>query len=305
MYLWVSAYRVNLENELGWSIRPEIAAENLATHENPASDLSETGSWRAAKMFARYTDRLFADILVPLTGADDNWSGLEQAILVAKKEDSTIYGLHIIPSNRKEDESEIQAIQTRFQLHCQETNLPGSLMVEKGNISRQVTERALLTDLVVLNVAHPPQPGLSNLRSGLRSIIWHTARPILTVQSTVSPMDNALLAFDGSAKSKEALFVAAYLAEKWHTRLTVLTIANENSHSVQEYAQSYLELHEIKADYRLKSGSFNIFLNTIQECQINLVVIGSYSGTAIKQVISDSAVNFLLRKANCSLLICH
>jgi nucleotide-binding universal stress UspA family protein len=118
-------------------------------------------------------------------------------------------------------------------------------------------------------------------------------------------MDNALLAFDGSAKSKEALFVAAYLAEKWHTKLTVLTIAGEDSHSVQEYAQSYLGLHEIKADYRLISGSFDIFLDTIQECQINLVVIGSYSGTALKQVISDSAVNFLLRKADCSLLICH
>ena len=42
-------------------------------------------------------------------------------------------------------------------------------------------------------------------------------------------MDNALLAFDGSTKSKEALFVATYLAEKWHTKLMVLTIADEDS----------------------------------------------------------------------------
>ena len=305
MYLWVSAYRANLENELGWSIRPEAAAEKLATQENPSSDLSETGSWRTAKMFARYTDRLFVDILVPLTGMDENWPAFDQAILVAQKENSTLYGLHIIPRGLKVEKSETEAIQARFQQRCQEANLPGSLMVEKGNISRQVSERALLTDLVVLNVSHPPPPGLSSLHSGLRSIIWQSARPILTVPGKVSPMDNALLAFDGSAKSKEALFVATYLAEKWHTKLTVLTIAGDDSHSVQEYAQSYLDLHEIKADYRLKSGSFNIFLDTIQEYQINLVVMGSYSGTALKQVISDSAVNFLLRKADCSLLICH
>ena len=305
MYLWVSAYRANLETELGWSIRPEVAAEKLATQVNPSSDLSETGSWRTAKMFARYTDRLFVDILVPLTGMDENWPALDQAILVAQKENSTLYGLHIIPRGLKVEKSETEAIRARFQQRCQEASLPGSLMVEKGNVSRQVSERALLTDLIVLNVAHPPPPGLSSLHSGLRSIIWRTARPILTVPGKVSPMDNALLAFDGSAKSKEALFVAAYLAEKWHTKLTVLTIAGEDSHSVQEYAQSYLGLHEIKADYRLISGSFDIFLDTIQECQINLVVIGSYSGTALKQVISDSAVNFLLRKADCSLLICH
>ena len=305
MYLWVSAYRANLETELGWSIRPEVAAEKLATQENPSSDLSETGSWRNAKMFARYTDRLFGDILVPLTGMDETWPALDQAILVAQKESSTLYGLHIIPRDLKVEKSETEAIRARFQQRCLEANLPGSLIVEKGNVSRQVSERALLTDLIVLNVAHPPQPGLSSLRSGLRSIIWRSARPILTVPGKVSPMDNALLAFDGSAKSKEALFVATYLAEKWHTKLTVLTIAGEDSHSVQEYAQSYLDLHEIKADYRLISGSFNIFLDTIQECQINLIVIGSYSGTVLKQVISDSAVNFLLRKADCSLLICH
>ena len=305
MYLWVSAYRANLETELGWSIRPEAAAEKLATQENPSSDLTETGSWRTAKMFARYTDRLFVDILVPLTGMDENWPALDQAILVAQKENSTLYGLHIIPRGLKVEKSETEAIQVRFQQRCLEANLPGSLMVERGNVARQVSERALLTDLIVLNVAHPPQPGLSSLRSGLRSIIWRTARPILTVPGKVSPMDNALLAFDGSAKSKEALFVATYLAEKWLTKLTVLTIAGEDSHSVQEYAQSYLDLHEIKADYRLKSGSFNIFLDTIQECQINLIVVGSYSSTSLKQVISDSAVNFLLRNADCSLLICR
>ena len=56
-------------------------------------------------------------------------------------------------------------------------------------------------------------------------------------------MDNALLAFDGSSKSKEALFVATYLAEKWTTRLMVLTVGEGAClNSVQEYARSYLEL---------------------------------------------------------------
>jgi nucleotide-binding universal stress UspA family protein len=148
-------------------------------------------------------------------------------------------------------------------------------------------------------------PGLSSLWSGLRSIIRRSARPILTVHEKISPMDKALLAFDGSSKSKEALFVATYLAEKWHTKLMVLTIAEEGSQPVQDYARSYLELHEIQADFVIKSGSYDIFLKTIQECQINLVVIGSYSGTPLQEVVTGSAVNFLLRKADCSLLICR
>jgi nucleotide-binding universal stress UspA family protein len=304
MYLWVSAYRADLESELGWSIRPEAVAEKLAVEENPNRDLSDTGSWRTGKLIDRYSDRLFGEILVPVTGMEESWQALEQAVLVAQKEGSTLLGLHVISPKVKVDENQIQAIQARFNQRCQEANLTGSLVVEKGSIPRQVSERALLTDLIILNVAHPPPAGLFSMRSGLRSIIWGSARPILTVPGKTSPMDNALLAFDGSTRSKEALFVVTHLAEKWHTKLVILTITDEDALSVQDYARAYLELHDIQAEFIAKRGSFDIFLEAIKERQINLVVIGSYGGNAIKEVISGSVVNFLLRKADCSLLIC-
>jgi len=305
LYLWVSEYRAGLESELGWSIRPEAAAETLATQQNTGIEVTDTGSWRNAKFYDRYTDRLFGDVLVPIAGLEEGWQALEQAILVAKKENSALHGLHIIPPRGKEDQDATMAIQARFNQFCQETNVQGSLVVEKGNIPAKVCQRALLTDLIVLNAMHPPPPGLLSLRSGLRSIIWRSARPILTVPVEVSPLDNALLAFDGSPKSKEALFVATYLAEKWQTKLTVISIAEKGSHPAQDYVRAYLELHEIQADFIVKSGLFDIILKTIHERKINLVVIGSYSGTPLKEFLAGSAVNFLLRKADCGLLICR
>jgi len=305
IYLWVSEYRAGLENEIGWAIRPGAAAQNLATIKNRGININNTGSWRTAKMIDRYTDRLFGDILVPITGTEESWLALEQAILVAKKEQAALLGLHVISPMEKTNESQIQAIQMRFNQRCQELNVIASLMVEKGNVPRQISERALLTDLIVLNAAHPPLMGFPGLHSGLRTIIRASARPIMTVAENTTAMDNALLAFDGSDMSREALFVATYLAEKWRAKLIVLTIGTHAPHSVQDYARSYLELHEIKADYIIRSGSRDIFLKIIQECQINLVVMGSYSGTALKEVVVDSAVNFLLRKTNCSLLICR
>jgi nucleotide-binding universal stress UspA family protein len=305
IYLWVSAYRAELERELGWSVRPEAAAQKLAARENPPGTLFERGRWRTSKMFDRYTDRLFGEILVPITGKDESWQALEQAILVAQKETSNIQGLHVIPRKVHLNESDIQIIQMLFNKRCQEANLTGNLVIKKGNIPRQVCDRALLTDLIVMNVAHPPSPGISSLGSGVRSIIWGSARPILTVAGKVSPMDHALLAFDGSPMSKEALFIATYLAEKWQTRLLVVTIGDEAARLVQDYARSYLELHEINADYLIKSGPINNILEVIKEHEINLVVIGSYSGTVLKEVTAGSTVNFLMRKADCSLLICH
>jgi nucleotide-binding universal stress UspA family protein len=118
-------------------------------------------------------------------------------------------------------------------------------------------------------------------------------------------MDRALLAFDGSSKSKEALFIATYLAEKWKTSLTVLTLTEGISSPAQDYAHAYLELHEIQADFVIKKGPFSTILKTLEEHQINLVVMGSYGGTALNEIFVGSAVNFLLRRADCPLLICR
>src|SRR5258706_6119040 len=317
MYLWVSQHRATLEKELGWAVRPEAAMEDLATKENPraGSDASATGSWRKTKMFDRYTDVLFSDILVPLNGTSEGWQALEQAIFVAQHEKAALHGLHVISPAAKIDSAKALGIQAHFNQLCQQANLSGSMAIVKGSVQDQVCQRALLTDVIVLNVGHAPLLGLSSLNSGLRSIIWCSARPILTVPhrpgvpsgGKISPMDKALVAFDGGLKSREALFVAAYLAEVWKTALTVLTVSEGGKISppMQDYARSYLELHEVQAEFMTVDGPLDTFLDVIKEREINLVLMGGYSGTALKEVILGSAVNFLLRKADCPLLICR
>ncbi len=309
LYLWVSEHRAMLESELGWSIRPDIAMANLATEANPRADDDEStpGTWRSAKMFDRYTDRLFMDILVSMSGSTEGWQALEQAILVAQMETANLHGIHIVPLEADLKKPEALAVQAQFNNRCREVDLPGSLIIESGIVSERVSKRSLLTDLLVLNVAHPPAPGLSSLNSGLRSIIWRSARPILTVPGKTSPMDRALLAFDGSVKSKEALFIAAYVAERWKTSLTVMTLSEKDSvsPSVQDYARAYLELHEIEADYVLMDGPMDKFLDVSRERDVNLILMGGYSGTALKEVIIGSLVNHLLRKFEYPILICR
>jgi nucleotide-binding universal stress UspA family protein len=181
----------------------------------------------------------------------------------------------------------------------------GSLVVVQGDVADQICSYALLTDLIVLNVSCPPEPGLSSLGSGLRSIIWRSARPILTVPAKTSSTDRALLAFNNSKKSKEALFVAAYIAEQWGTHLTVMTLNENEGASTQDYARAYLELHEIEADYISAKGSMDTFLNVSKERDINLILMGGYSGTALREVIIGSLVNNLLRKFTFPILICR
>jgi len=307
LYLWVSEHRAALEKELGWRVRPEAAVADLAALENPRAerDASNTGSWRLTKMVDRYTDRLFRDILVPLSGEPESWQALDQAVFIARTEKADLHGIHVISPNSSGNSGDTLPVQTGFIQRCQVAGIKGSLVVEKGNVPDTICHRALLTDLVVLNVAHPPSGGLSSLGSGLRSIIWRSARPILTVPGKTSTMDRILIAFDGSTKAREAVFVATYLAERIKSSLTVLTISDDPATKIQDYVRDYLELHEVPADFVITPGAREIFLNVIKDREINLVVMGGYSGNAWQEVIIGSAVNFLLRHAACPLLICR
>jgi len=309
LYLWVSEHRAELESETGWSVRPEAAALELAARENPRLETLETqpGQYRLEKMSDRYLDRLFRELLVPITGTEESWQALEQAIHIARIEQADLHGLHIIPRHARQDEAKVHALQHRFQQRCQEAGVNGNLAIRSGAVAEAIRQHALLADLIVLNVAHPPLPGLSALRSGLRTILRRAARPVLAVPGAISPLDNALLAFDGSENAHEALFIAAYLAEVWKTRLTVLTATDHGRipASVQDSARAYLELHEVQACYLIREESKAVLPRLVNEYGVNLVIMGSYGGTTWREVLLDSAVNFMLREARCPVLICH
>ncbi len=309
LYIWVSEHRAVLEEEIGWKIRPEAAAEDLAIRLKRRTERGskKPGQWRESKMFDRYTDRLFRDVLVAFSGSPSGWLALEQAILVAQKENARIQGLHVhtqkpTPHEHPED------LADSFSRRCaQEGIQEASLSTTQGDVPNAIVERGLLNDLIVLNVSHPPEPGIPGLGSGLRAIISRAARPVLTIPGKTSPMDRILVGYDGSQKSHEALFVATYLAEKWQSTISVLTLENnqKRGQKIQQQARAYLDLHEIQANYILQKITPGAFGEVIEAQGINLVAVGSYGRPAWREIFVGSTVSELLREARCAVLICR
>ena len=75
--------------------------------------------------------------------------------------------------------------------------------------------------------------------------------------------------------------------------------------TAQDYARAYLELHEIEAEYIVTDGPMDTVLEISKERDINLILMGGYSGTAFKEVVIGSMVNNLLRKFEYPILICR
>jgi nucleotide-binding universal stress UspA family protein len=150
--------------------------------------------------------------------------------------------------------------------------------------------------------------GVSSLQSPYRAIIERSSRPVLTVPTEASGLDHALLAYDGTDRSKEALFVATYLAEMWKTRLTVFTAlgGRKVTASIQEYVRRYLDIHEVEAEYLLSEhGAMDFLRQTVDEQKIDLVLMGSHGGALLQQVFAGSALDYMLRESRVPVFICR
>lgn len=316
LYVFIAEHRNDLEKELGWEVKPGAAAQSLVAPPAPNTGLlgvladgPAAGEWRKDKIEDRYTDRLFADVLVPLSGDEVSWNALAQAIVVAKHEGSRLNGLSVVATEEQRDSDAVLATRERFEKLCAEAGVVGSLAVDVGDVAGSVVNRAVLNDLVIVNLAHPPAAQrLARLGSGFRTLIRRCARPILAVPGTSTPLSNILLAFDGSPKAKEALFVATYFAEQWKAGLTVLTVMETEANSgATDHAKRYLEMHELSANFVERENVLpsDAALGLVKELGCDLIIMGGYSKSPVVEIVVGSAVDQVMREAEVPILICR
>src|SRR5215213_4680969 len=188
LYVWMSEHRGELEKELGWSIRPEAAAEAVMHNRSrqATSEEARIGSWRKARLLNRYSEHLFRDLLVPLSRSPETWEALEQAIQVAQREHANILALHTVENQAELNSPDISTLQAQFNQLCDKREAHGVLAIEVGDPTQQIMERAALADLIVLKITHPPSTGIKSLASHIRTLIARSSRPILALPGKIS-----------------------------------------------------------------------------------------------------------------------
>lgn len=330
LYLLVSEHRAALEDTLGWRIKPEVGVSALAAEQAGRrgaamwragrrllaavvpDDLKPgpaTGQWRESKLTARYGDRLFADILVPVSGEPAGWFALDQALLLAQRERAELHGLLVVAHEQQRGGEAATAVREEFTSRCAAAGVPGSLAVETGEVAATICRLAPLNDLVVLNLSFPPGPQpLARLSSGMHTIVHRCPRPVLAVPRPGPDIRRVLLAFDGSPKAREALFVVAYLGEAWGAAITVITVKEAGSApEAVSHAREYLEMHEVAAKYveREAEPVATSILLAAEEQQSDLIVIGGYGAGPVREVVLGSTVDQVLRESRRPMLVCR
>jgi nucleotide-binding universal stress UspA family protein len=329
LYLWVTERREELEHEVGWKVPPNRVAVDLAESRSrrlprvktrwhrrlrsavtPAElvDGPRTGTWRQERAATSAAQRLFPDILVPVSGTSRSWQALEQALVVARREGSALHGFHVVRSEADLGDERTWRVQQEFDRRCQAAGVAGSLVTEVGPVARTICERAHWTDLVIANLAFPPGSGVARrLGSGFHTLVRRCSRPLLAVPR-VSLLKRALLAFDGSPKSVEALYVATYLAGHWQASLAVVSVDEQARPAALalEDARAYVERHGVQADYLERTGLVtDAILDAAAEWHADVILLGGYGYTPVLEAVLGSSVDRLLRESRQPMLICR
>jgi nucleotide-binding universal stress UspA family protein len=331
LYLWIAEHQAAIEEELGWNIQPEDAVIDLVGHYSSQTEVlaarisgklldtltlknldagPPVGEWRRLKEEKISDERLFQEILVPINGKADGWLALDQSLVIAYRENARLHGLHVTPSDEETLADRAQSIREEFNQRCANAGVDGQLVFATGDVSEEICHRSRWTDLVVTNLSYPPgSKPLSRLSSGFRDLIQRCPRPILAEPQNVTNLDRPLLAYDGSSKAQEALYVATYLAAQWQVPLDVVTVIS-NGHvtpSTLEQAREYLEEHGVSATYLEESGApvSKTILRVAQERENDLLIVGGYGYSPVLGIVLGTVVDEVLRNSGQPMLICR
>ncbi len=326
MYILLSERQVELEKDLGWHVERETGVTDLIETEIQTHGLLSNilrrispyldkgprpGIWRRQQLIRQRYHHLFEHILVPLDGSDEGWRMFEYILGAAQFDGDHILGLHVVPEKALIESGAVGQMRERFNKSCQDAGIRGEFAVDVGSSPvRSIVKHAAWVDFVIVNSTRPPvDKPLARISPDLKQIIQQCPRPIqVRPDGTESDYSHALLAYDGSPKSDEALFIATYLSARWKKYLTVVTVETENTDvTALEKARSYLLQHGLKdVNYVLEKGPIaETVLATAKAHHSNLLFMGGFSFRPIRHLTLGSTAEHILCEFRHPMWVCQ
>jgi len=326
MYVLLSERQAELEEDLGWHVEMETGVSDLIDsgiqHQGlltrfikriaPSLDRGPLpGLWRRQQLARQRYHHLFEHILVPLDGSEEGWQMFEYILQAAQFDGDHILGLHVVSEKAQVDSEAVRQMKAKFSKGCQEAGIQGEFAVEVGNSPVQsIIKHAAWVDFVIVNNTRPPeQHPLPRISPDLKLIIQQCPRPIqVRPDGTQSDHSHALLAYDGSPKANEALFIATYLTARWPKSLTVVTVeTTHTSAAALEKAQRYLKLHGLTdVNFVLQKGHIaETILETARIYNINLLFMGGFSFRPVRHLTLGSTAERILREFRHPMWVCR
>jgi nucleotide-binding universal stress UspA family protein len=187
---------------------------------------------------------------------------------------------------------------------CQTAQVPVTTSLLFGGVVESILENAVNSQFLILGRRGNNHSGDErHLGKYFQSIAHRVHIPILVGGKHPRYIEQVLLAYDGSPAARSALDWAARFQQAMHCRVSVVT-ANENSDSspklrnqVEEELRAVaLEVRELTLG---QSDAVEAILEAAENSQADLIMMGKYRHTRLRQRLFGSKVDRILHQAEC------
>jgi nucleotide-binding universal stress UspA family protein len=115
------------------------------------------------------------------------------------------------------------------------------------------------------------------------------------------------LAYDGSPKAREALFLADLLATRWELPLVLLYVLENNGESDAILGEANEMLSDpARVTFESCTGKpEEVILQRAEEYAADLIVMGGFTASPLIELLFGSTVERILRSSPIPLLICR
>lgn len=270
-------------------------------------------------------------ILVPTDGSAYASIGVRYAVQVARQYSATLHGLHVVDVRLLEApflrdlsaslgtapyvnyqgnitnilEERGKGALEAFREACEEAGVQCDTALVTGVVIRSILEKSDLVDLIIMGRGGEHTEWLDGLLgSTTEAIVRRAKRPVLVTGVDIPGRRRFMVAYDGSQYAKRALQTAATFTGEWRVALHVLMVGGKKTEAWGREARSYLEAHDIDVDYVTRQGDpSEVIVAYAEECEADLLVMGAYGHTKVRELVVGSTTAYALNHAPCPLLL--
>jgi len=219
----------------------------------------------------------------------------------------------IIPSSLYQEESKrlleekAEGVLAKSQEMLRQEGLAYEAQKISGPPVEVICEQARLVDLLVMGARGEFAKWESKMIGAtLEAVTRQSNKPILITPVAYRGCRKILIAYDGSDNSNRALQLAAFFGTKLQVPMTALTVTDDPNlgQKICKEAQRYFAAHDLAVQTDIVPGHPDVrIVQYASEQQFDLIIMGAYGHSRIREAILGSTTEQVMRKAPVPVLL--
>ena len=278
---------------------------------------------------------MIKSILVCTDGSAYGDTACEYAVDFASRLKARLMGLHILDSRMLEGplmadisgwvgaqpfgqqlqqfrelmEKKGESIVEAFNARCEKAGIKPETWIKMGHPARVILEEEARAELLVMGQKGEHAEWIGDMMgSNVERIVRRSVQPCLVTPAEFKPATKMLAAYDGSAHSCKALREALEMSSALSLPLTVLTVRDgltaEKAEAAAADAQRLAKDHGCEIASMVEEGETeDVILGTARSKECDLIVVGAYGHTRIREMILGSTTAHLVAYSDVPVLL--